>query len=105
MNNFITYEYNSVIPSDLSSKIILMIGRVSRKKRIDLGIKAMKYIIEEIPECQLKIISKLGGTENLKKLINKLNLEKNVKFVGFTIFFSLSHLLIILFLNIQLMEI
>ena len=49
MTNFLTYDYNSVIPSTLSSKNILMIGRADDKiKRFDLGIKAMHYIIKEI---------------------------------------------------------
>ena len=57
MDNFMTYEYNSVIPSDLSSKTILMIGRGYDKiKRFELGIKAMKYIIEEIPQAKLEVI-------------------------------------------------
>ena len=44
MNNFMTYDFNFVIPSDLSSQIILMIGRANEKqKRFDYGIKAMKY--------------------------------------------------------------
>ena len=55
MNNFITYEYYSVIPSDLSSNTILMIGRAGDKiKRFDLGIEAMSYIIEKISEAKLK---------------------------------------------------
>lgn len=33
MNNFITFDYNSIISSDLSSKIILMLGRANDKKR------------------------------------------------------------------------
>ena len=46
MPNFIPYEYNEITPSDLSSNIILMIGRASDKiKRFDLGIRAMKHII------------------------------------------------------------
>ena len=85
MNNFITYEYYSVIPSDLSSKTILMIGRGGDKiKRFELGIKAMKYIIEEIPDVKLLIISSSSGLHNLKKLINKDNLKKNIQFIGFT---------------------
>ena len=85
MNNFITYDYYSIIPSDLSSKTILMIGRADdREKRIFLGIEAMKYIINEIPECQLKIIADLYKTGNLQILIKKLNLTKNVNMVGFT---------------------
>ena len=52
-----TYEYDSITPSDLSSKIILMIGRANDKyKRFELGIIAMKYIVKEIPECKMKII-------------------------------------------------
>lgn len=62
MNNFIQYEYNLIKPSNLSSKTILMIGRASDKfKRHELGIKAMQYIIKELPECEMKIISDLHG--------------------------------------------
>ncbi len=66
MNNFITFEYKKVIPSNLSSKTILMIGRGSdRLKRFELGIKAMKYITYEIPDCQMKIISDLSELDLL----------------------------------------
>ena len=47
MNNFMTYEYDKVIQSNLSSKNIIMIGRGNDiNKRFDLGIKAMKYIFK-----------------------------------------------------------
>ena len=56
MPNFIPYEYNEITPSDLSSNIILMIGRASDKiKRFDLGIRAMKHIISEIPQSEMKL--------------------------------------------------
>jgi hypothetical protein len=49
MNNFMTYEYEKVIQSNLSSKNIIMIGRGNDiNKRFDLGIKAMKYITLKI---------------------------------------------------------
>ena len=84
-NNFIQYEYNLIKPSNLSSKTILMIGRASDKfKRHELGIKAMQYIIKELPECEMKIISDLHGIKNLKNLVKFSKLEKNVKFVGYT---------------------
>ena len=84
MNNFIPFDYNKVIPSDLSSKTILMIGRGSDKiKRFNLGIKSMKYIINEIPECEMKIISELSGIVDLKNLIKNLNLQNSIKFVGY----------------------
>ena len=85
MDNFISYEYNFIIQCDLSSKIILMIGRASDKlKRFDLGIKSMKYIIQEIPDCELKIITDLLDIDHLQKLKVKLNLEKYINFTGFT---------------------
>ena len=85
MDNFISYEYNSIIQSDLSSKIILMIGRASDKlKRFDLGIMSMKYIIQEIPDCELKIITDLLDIDFLQNLKQKLNLGKHINFIEFT---------------------
>ena len=85
LNNFITYDYDNISPSDLSSNTILMIGRADdKRKRFDLGIKAMKYISKIIPECEMKIISKTENIQNLIKLVKKLGLEKNIKFVGYT---------------------
>ena len=85
MNNLVPYNYSDITPSDLSSKTILMIGRGSDKmKRFDLGIKAMKYIVKEVPDCEMKIISDLEGLDDLKLLIKDLNLENNIKFEGYT---------------------
>ena len=85
MNNFITYDYNNIIPSDLSSKTILMIGRGQDKlKRYELGIMAMEYIRKEIPECKMKIISNLTNIEPFKILVDNIDLEYNVKFVEYT---------------------
>ena len=84
MDNFITYDYNSIIPSDLSSKTILMIGRGKDKmKRFDLGIRTMKYIVKEIPESIMVIISSFTIYNPINNLIKKLNIEKNIKLVGY----------------------
>ena len=84
MNNFVAYDYKTIKPSDLSSKTILMIGRGSDPiKRFELGINAMEHIIKEIPESEMKIISMTTHIQNLKKLIKRLNLSKNIKFVGY----------------------
>ncbi len=84
MNNFMPYDYDSIVPSDLSSKNILMIGRGSDKiKRFELGIKSMKYIVKEIPECEMIIISELKNINHLIKLVKILNLNNNIKFVGY----------------------
>ena len=82
MDNPTTFDYDSVIPSDLSSKIIIMIGRIEDPvKRYDLGIRAMPNIIQEIPDCQMKIIS--SKNNKYKNLIRSLRLEDKVKFTRF----------------------
>jgi glycosyltransferase involved in cell wall biosynthesis len=84
MNNFITYEYKFVVPSDLSSKTILMIGRANDiNKRFELGIQCMDYIIKEIKEVKMEIISSLDNIIFLQNLIYNLNLERNIKFSGY----------------------
>ena len=84
MNSLITYEYNSVLESDLSSETILMIGRADNKyKRFEIGIQSMEYIIQYIPNCIMKVISNISNIDNLKFLVNSLELENNVKFNGY----------------------
>ena len=83
--NFMTYDYNSSIVSNLSSKKILLIGRANSKlKRFEIGIQAMEYIKIELPEIILNIISKIEGSEELISHIHNLNLENNIKFVNFS---------------------
>ena len=79
-----TYEYNFVIPSDLSSGSILMIGRgQAKKKRFKLGILAMEYIMLDYLNVELLIISDLTRTEHLQNLVRNLNLDNYIKFIGY----------------------
>jgi hypothetical protein len=85
MNNFITYNFSKIIPSDLSSNRILMIGRGdAKKKRFIMGILAFDYLVQEIPKCELILISDLKGTFKIQYLMNNINLEKNIKFMGYS---------------------
>ena len=84
MNNFITYNYNYIIQSKLVNKKILMLGRGNDvKKRFQKGILSMEYIIQEINNCELSIISDLKYINNLVNLVNNLKLGKNIKFLGY----------------------
>ena len=75
MNNFITYEFNSTFQSDLSEMSILMIGRGNNKfKRFSLGLQSLEYIIKEIPECEMKIISNTSNICDLENISNDLAL-------------------------------
>lgn len=44
----------------------------------------MEYIVKEIPNCELNIISKFSGIEKLQKLVYNLNLENSIKFNGYS---------------------
>ena len=84
MNNFLTYDFKSIVPSDLKSHRILMIGRGGTKmKRFKLGIVAMKYIVKEIPDCQMNILSSVSGMNDEKKLVKLYNLQNNILFLGY----------------------
>jgi glycosyltransferase involved in cell wall biosynthesis len=69
--------------SGRSGKDILFLGRISAIKDLTTLIKALSKVVKKYPEVSLKFV---GPAEKeyefkLKKLINKLNLEKNVKFL------------------------
>jgi glycosyltransferase involved in cell wall biosynthesis len=84
INNFMSFDYDKVIPSDLSSQKILMIGRGEDKnKRFDLGIEAMKYIKEKLPDSEMIVISDEKRLGDLNKIVKLLDLENNIKFVGY----------------------
>ena len=86
MNNFMTYNFSKILQSQLSNKRILMIGRGdAKKKRFELGIIAMEYINQEIPQCELIIISDLTGILRHENLIINLNLSNNIIFAGYTV--------------------
>ena len=85
MNNFITYDYNYSLPSNLIYKNIIMIGRADdRFKRFKLGIQSMEYIVKEIPFSQMNIISNLTEINFLRNIINNLSLKNNIIFYDYT---------------------
>ena len=84
MDSFITYNYKRTIPSDVSSKKILMIGRGNDKnKRFEKGIRSIEYVIQVIKECELKIISQLYKLNDLINLIDNLKLRNYIRIEGF----------------------
>ena len=85
MYNFIPYEFNNTFLSKLTSQTILMIGRGDNiYKRFELGILAMEYIVKEIPNCEMKIISNITGTYALQDLVDNINVKICVKFIGYS---------------------
>ena len=54
-------------------------------KRFKLGIQSMEYIIDDIPESELRIISDIEYISFLKDLVFNLNLQSHIKFLGFSL--------------------
>ena len=85
MENFVSYQYNNIIQSDLSKKIILMLGRGNDKlKRFNLGINAMEYISKDVCDSYIYIITNMTYSSKLKNLVSNLNLVNNIKFFDFS---------------------
>ena len=80
INNFVTYDYKEITPSDLSSQNIIMIGRNSKSKRFNLGIQSMKYIVSEIPNSKMSILI-VHSNNILFNLINSLNLSNYIDII------------------------
>ena len=67
-----------------NKKFLLFLGRINEKKGIELLLESFSMIIKKQEELLLVLAG--SGTENyekeIKKLVKKLGLEKNVKFTG-----------------------
>src|SRR3989344_4061027 len=61
---------------------ILWVGRFDKVKRIDNLIMAMEVVVRKIPDPKLTLVGYGYEEKNLKKLMNKLNLNKHIEFVG-----------------------
>jgi glycosyltransferase involved in cell wall biosynthesis len=62
---------------------VIFVGRLMSYKNVDILIKSIKLIMEKNPEVKALIIGDGPEKRTLETLIQKLNLEKNIKFLGF----------------------
>jgi glycosyltransferase involved in cell wall biosynthesis len=83
IHNGINIEKYQIKETKYDLPTICSISRLTPQKRIKDIILALKIVKKEISNIQLKIIGQGKELENLKKLTNKLNLEKNIIFEGF----------------------
>ena len=81
-----TFEPNEIKISNLNNKNILMLGRSDKFKRYEIGINAMKIVIEKEPEAKLYIVGIENNTYDnyLKKIVDDLGLTKNIIFKKLT---------------------
>ena len=83
-------KYSEETINELKKKIgiksddvnLLFVGRLGLEKSVDFLINNHKDIVKKHPNCNLIIIGDGPERENLEKLVEKNNLEKNVFFTG-----------------------
>ena len=62
----------------------VIVSRLDPIKRINYAIEIFALVAKKVPEAKLEIYGRGADEENLKKLISKLKIEKNVKLMGYT---------------------
>lgn len=81
--NGIDFEkIQEIKPSSYTSDIIF-VGRLIKEKNVPLLLKALTIIKQDIPDVKAVVVGDGPEREYLEKLSFKLNLQDNVKFLGF----------------------
>ena len=62
--------------------VILFIGALTKLKGVDLLIKAMKIVVQKVPNAKLLIIGQGPLKKDLVEMIKDLKLEKNILLLG-----------------------
>jgi glycosyltransferase involved in cell wall biosynthesis len=68
---------------DLDRPMLLYVGRVAFEKNIDFLLGMAKVLSEERPDILLVVTGEGPAEASLHKLAKTLNIEKNVKFIGY----------------------
>lgn len=66
-----------------NKKILLSVGCLANRKGIDIIIKDLPDVIKSVPNLVYLVIGKGDEESNLKNLVKSLNLQDNVKFLGY----------------------
>jgi glycosyltransferase involved in cell wall biosynthesis len=70
------------MPLKNKEKFVLTVGRLSKFKKIDVLIKALRRVLEQEPGINLVIVGDGEDRPRLKRLVEKLHLEHAVRFEG-----------------------
>jgi glycosyltransferase involved in cell wall biosynthesis len=73
---------NAIQPHQESSDI-LFVGRLIPEKQVDLLVKAVAILYQEMPDCRLSIIGDGPEQASIAAIIHESRLENNVTLIGF----------------------
>ena len=84
IENAISLDDFSNLPSKKEKNSFLFVGRISKNKRVDLLIQAFCFLLKSMPDAKLYIIGNDFDycLQKCKELVQKNNLQKNILFVG-----------------------
>lgn len=83
--NFIEVKnYYQIKFSKIQNNQFLFVGRISKEKGVDVAVKAIDLLIkkEGLKNIKLKIIGSGKEKNRIEKLVKKMDLKNNVKFLG-----------------------
>ena len=81
MPNLYTFEPSEIKNSNLTNKNIVILGRLNDEiKGVRYAIESMYYIVKEVPDAILYLVSSDGRIQFLKDLTKNLNLTQNIIF-------------------------
>ena len=82
--NLYTFEPSEAPSSNLTNHNIMMLGRLNDpKKGVIYALKAMYYIIKEVPDAKLNLVSSDSRIGEFKNMSRDLNLTNNVNFLPY----------------------
>jgi len=81
--NGIEFDFITKIKPAKEKSDVIFVGRLISSKNVDILIKSIKLIKGKNPEMKFLIIGDGPEKKRLEALAQKLNLEKNIKFLGF----------------------
>ena len=71
-------------PGDKDLSLVVVVGQLVDRKRIDHAIRAFAQVVEAVPQARLEIYGEGVERRALKGLIKRLRLQKSVQLMGYS---------------------